>query len=1153
MAAEELKQRGNELYKQQKYAEAIEQYGKALDFSIDDPVLLSNRSVAYWKLGDYGNALKDAQKCIAVKPDWVKGYLRMAVALNCLKKYQEAKDTSILGFCFNDLKFTKDFVMEWLKASKALTESDISELLLSQPYCYFYPDGIDLINTKYCEILVSIIVPLMPSQSRGVLGLSHDDMVKCLCSTVQLLEDLLVEFKQQHYQCLSEWKDKVIFDVDAFNPESQTELLTSVDKKSLELASWLQNDLPKALLPVVKPIMLLAVKALLSRSLCLRCMNAGAFSLEYIAHSCLPFFENCIFSESLYTSTHIEVLFLILYSYGSIEFWTKDMLQAVQTTQARIQQLIAIMPKSTKTYDLLMEEYSENLSVFLNMDVTGNSDSQFSHNPVGTATDLEHILLVDCVEDPRKARQDVENHLHVILEQEAENEGIFIDAQNLFFMTSIFVKLGDSEKGLEIYQKAFSVAQSIMMHLVENDITSLEEVATVVGSLRHFALCGASFLLSSHPKIACDAFIRWKNLYAEVFSILIRLGLNSNNNLLFQLLSNPAIQKEEMDAFKFHNIREKMFTKKHFAHVIRALMAQNHDQVLALLDSADVVLDYVFDIYHPDFNPKVQQRNDPVCYVCILEKKSPPKIIKIDVAPLHKSFSNQVGKPVSFDKVEDLCSELSKAIFPPDVCKILSNSGIKRLLICGDSYLHDLPLEVCSWVDVQTGTTVQLCERFDIVRLTSPRELLRENVVSSLRLIFNPLVDLSYQPSITNVAAVLKATKSVDLEMLPISVEELLGKAIVYIGHTTDSLLQQAEMLKSLSYKCGDQLHPSKNFMAVIQQTMTKVKEKVKARAEEFKLQCKCKIIAPTMSLNTMCYFVGNPDFKLCGSNNVGKSVGWISSLTSMFGLAAFNEPAIKFESLPGTQKEIEEVKQLLSLNPHLDIKEPIVKDAATVDNVLSLESPFILHIATHGHLRSSIHTQARKSHWHDTSTALLLAGAETYLNEDYSKLSSHINVGCLTPATVCAINLEGTRLVFLSACKSGIGDKPFHETSESILQAFRSVGAQTVISTLWSVDDSTTVDVASLFYKYLMEDPTSNPSHALALTKRHLIKQKEPFSVYAAFTCSGLDHSLHPSSVSEAQSIEMVCKIHIHWFCYFTCVCRLQTTLKLNIRFLLS
>ena len=1126
--AEELKQKGNELYKQQKYHDAIEQYNKALEVSKDDPIILSNRSATYWKLGDYENSLSDAQHCIEVKPSWVKGYLRKTVALNCLKNYQEAKDTAIIGFSFNDLRLTKDFVSEWLKASRAQVDVDINGLVLSKPYCHFYPDGIDLINDKYCEILLSIIVPLMPSQSKGVLGISHDDMSKCLHSIVQVIENFLAEFKQQHCQILLEWKDKVIIDVDAFNLKSQAELLGSLDEKSLALASWLHNELHEALVPVIAPTILLAVLVFLSRSFCLRCMNASPFTLEYLAHACLAFFEDCIFNKPMYISTYIEALFLILYSYGSVEIWTAEMLQLVQVTIVKIQRLMEDMPKNTKNYDIHMKEYSDNLSVFLDMKINQISDSQFSHNPAGTASDLEHILLVECVEDPVKARKDAEEHLRDITTREtmpeAENEAIVLDAQNLFFIASIFIKLGDLEKGLKVYEKGFSFATSIVMHLIEDDVINLEEVAAVITSLRHFALCGASFLSKSYPKVACDAFIKWKNVYSEAYSILLRLGLRANNRALFQLLSDPIIQQEQMKAFQFHQISEKIFCKKYFPHVFHALMGQSHDEIIASLNSTDIVLDYIFDIFHPEFDPKVQQRNDPVCYVCVLEKLSAPKIFKIDISPIHEMFSDQVGKLVSFDEVEALCSSLAKVIFPSDVCKILNNKSVERLLICLDSYLHDLPLEACPWIDSESEDIIQLCQRFDIVRLSSPRELLQENVVASMRLIFNPSLELSHQPNILDVTKVLKATKSAKLETLPISIETLIDKAIAWCGHTGDSLLHEAERLRTLSYDYENQLCLSPSLLQAMQHSVSKNKEKIKSRAEEFKLQASGKLNLPTFSLNTKCYLVGNPNFKLgSGSGHVEESVGWISSLVSIFGLAKPKEPTITVDHLPDTQKEIDTVKHLLSLNSDLNLQEPFIEDDATMSNVLSFESPFILHIATHGYLKSNIHTQVWKSYWSDTSTALLLAGAETYLNGDYSKLNFHINVGCLTPAAVCAINLEGTRLTFLSACKSGVGSKPFHETAESILQAFRGAGAQTVISTLWNVDDKATAEFASLFYSHLMKDSKNCPSCVLALTKRHLIEKNESFSVYAAFTCTGLDQPLHPAGITEAQSIEMV------------------------------
>ena len=77
----------------------------------------------------------------------------------------------------------------------------------------------------------------------------------------------------------------MIIDVEAFNPQSQTELLGLLNEKCSALACWLRDDLHKALVPVVAPVILLAVLAVLSRSFCLRCMNASSFALEYLAHS----------------------------------------------------------------------------------------------------------------------------------------------------------------------------------------------------------------------------------------------------------------------------------------------------------------------------------------------------------------------------------------------------------------------------------------------------------------------------------------------------------------------------------------------------------------------------------------------------------------------------------------------------------------------------------------------------------------------------------------------------------------------------------------------------------------------------------------------------------------------------------------------------
>ncbi|CAF4691235.1 unnamed protein product, partial [Rotaria sp. Silwood2] len=51
--------------------------------------LYSNRSAAYAKLNKYEYALKDAEKCIALKPDFVQGYSRKEAALLFLNQYYD--------------------------------------------------------------------------------------------------------------------------------------------------------------------------------------------------------------------------------------------------------------------------------------------------------------------------------------------------------------------------------------------------------------------------------------------------------------------------------------------------------------------------------------------------------------------------------------------------------------------------------------------------------------------------------------------------------------------------------------------------------------------------------------------------------------------------------------------------------------------------------------------------------------------------------------------------------------------------------------------------------------------------------------------------------------------------------------------------------
>jgi len=88
--AEEFKAAGNAALQAGKLSEAITNYTKAIDLDGSNHVYFSNRSAAYLKKGEGNNALEDANSCIALNPQFAKGYSRKGAALHALKRYNDS-------------------------------------------------------------------------------------------------------------------------------------------------------------------------------------------------------------------------------------------------------------------------------------------------------------------------------------------------------------------------------------------------------------------------------------------------------------------------------------------------------------------------------------------------------------------------------------------------------------------------------------------------------------------------------------------------------------------------------------------------------------------------------------------------------------------------------------------------------------------------------------------------------------------------------------------------------------------------------------------------------------------------------------------------------------------------------------------------------
>lgn len=214
-----------------------------------------------------------------------------------------------------------------------------------------------------------------------------------------------------------------------------------------------------------------------------------------------------------------------------------------------------------------------------------------------------------------------------------------------------------------------------------------------------------------------------------------------------------------------------------------------------------------------------------------------------------------------------------------------------------------------------------------------------------------------------------------------------------------------------------------------------------------------------------------------------------------------------RFDFLPGTKREVDSIETIF-LNKGLcykSVKKYQGNNGTELSfRKLSENAPHILHLSTHSYYIKPSENEMKKYSMTEEEklvqlnnfnhldmidyglkrTGLMLSGAKNTLEQ---KTINTTNDGILTAQEISSVDLNGTSLVVLSSCQSGLGTMTYDGVS-GLQRGFKMAGADTIIMSLWNVDDVATSFMMIHFYQEFLRTGSKHKAFRFAQNK---VKEK--------------------------------------------------------------
>ena len=261
---------------------------------------------------------------------------------------------------------------------------------------------------------------------------------------------------------------------------------------------------------------------------------------------------------------------------------------------------------------------------------------------------------------------------------------------------------------------------------------------------------------------------------------------------------------------------------------------------------------------------------------------------------------------------------------------------------------------------------------------------------------------------------------------------------------------------------------------------------------------------------------MGDPDFNLSfqDASTASLSVPLVLSIlylrSSCAELNKLNVPP-----LPATRREVESVVSQWNVSRTEPATVDLGVDATEEHFKQESSGKRVLHLATHGFYisdeckpKQTTRSALRQEEGFVGENpflqcGLLLAGANKH---GEGAAESNREDGIVTAEDVAGLNLNGTDLVVLSACETGLGEVKSGEGVYGLRRAFQMAGARTVISALWPIDDQATAEFMGQLFT-AQDESLPQTMQRIALSRisalRSQGKSDHPF-FWAAFVATG-------------------------------------------------